>query len=185
MAILFADIEGCTRLCEDLPPVAMGRVIERYFSRFLDVIRDQGGEVTEILGDGLLALFEGRSLEADAARALSAAFGIVDAAKALNAARRRRHESIIVNIGINAGLALVGTTRLRGRTGERDVYSATGSVTNVAARLCALAAEGQILVTGSVAQMLNDTYPARRLGRRRLKNVSAPVEVFEIRHARM
>ncbi len=185
VAVLFADIEGCTWLCEDLPPLAMERVIERYFSRFLDVIQNQGGEVTEILGDGLLALFEGRSLRADAARALSAALGIVAAAGALNAARRRRHDPIVVNIGINAGAALVGTTRLRGRTSQRGVYSATGPVTNVAARLCALATQGQILFTGAVARMLNDTYPALRLGRRRLKNVSAPVEVFEIRRASM
>jgi len=183
VAVLFADIEGCTRLCEDLPPLAMERVIESYFSRFLDQVRNQGGEVTEILGDGLLALFEGRSLREDAARALSAAVGIVDAAEALNAARRHWHDPIVVNIGINAGPALVGTTRLRGRTGERRNYSAIGPVTNVAARLCALATRGQILVTGTVARMLKDAYPARRRGRHRLKNVSAPVEVFEIRHA--
>ncbi|MGQ0548025.1 MAG: adenylate/guanylate cyclase domain-containing protein [Betaproteobacteria bacterium] len=181
VAILFADVEGCTRLCEDLPPLVMERIIRRYFSRFLDVIENQGGRVTEILGDGLLALFEGRSPKADAARALSAALGIVGAAEALNAARGRRHDPIIVNIGINAGPALVGTTRLRGRTGERGVYSASGPVTNVAARLCALATQGQILLTGAVARTLDDNYPARRLGRRRLKNVSAPVEVFEIR----
>lgn len=183
MAILFADIEGCTRLCEDLAPLAMERVIERYFSRFLDAVHDRGGEVTEILGDGLLALFEGRSLRADAARALSAALGIVEAAEALNSARRHGHDPIIVNIGINAGPALVGTTRLRGRNSERGVYSATGPVTNVAARLCALATRGQILVTGAVARMLDDAYPARRLGRRGLKNVSVPVEVFEIKRA--
>lgn len=183
VAILFADIEGCTRLCEDLPPLAMERVIEKYFSSFLDVVRDRGGEITEILGDGLLALFEGPSLRADAARALSAALGIVEAAEALNAARRGRHEPIIVNIGINAGAALVGTTRLRGRTSERGVYSATGPVTNVAARLCGLATRGQILVTGAVAGMLEDAYAARRLGGRTLKNVSTPVEVFEIRRS--
>jgi class 3 adenylate cyclase len=57
VAVLFADIEGCTRLCEDLPPRKTGRIIERYFSRFLDVVRDQGGKVTEILGEGSLALY--------------------------------------------------------------------------------------------------------------------------------
>ncbi len=179
VAVLFADIEGCTRLCEDLPPHAMERVIERYFSRFLDVVRDQGGEVTEVLGDGLLALFEGRSLKNDAARALSAALRIAEAAERLNAARGRKHDPVIVNIGINAGPALVGMTRLRGRTGERGVYSATGPVTNVAARLCALANRGQILVTGAVARTLRGRFAFERLGRRTLKNVSAPVEVFE------
>lgn len=180
VAVLFADIEGCTRLCEDLAPREMGRVIERYFSRFLDCVREAGGEITEILGDGLLALFLGQSPRADATRALSAALGIQEAAAALNAAPRRRHDPIIVNIGINVGQALVGTIRLRGRTGERRTFTATGPVTNVAARLCALADHGQILATGTVARILRDACPARRLGRKRLKNVSAPVEVFEV-----
>jgi len=183
VAVVFADIEGCTRLCEELPPREMARVIERYFSRFFDVVRDAGGEITEILGDGLLALFLGRSPGANAAKALSAALGVREAAAALNAARRRAHGPIVVNIGINAGAALVGATRLRGRTGERRQFAATGPVTNVAARVCALADHGQILVTGTVARMHRETFAFRRLGRRRLKNVSAPVEVFEVASA--
>lgn len=59
VAVLFVDIEGCTRLCEDLPPRAMNEIREAYFSKYLDIVRATGGEVTEILGDGLLALFEG------------------------------------------------------------------------------------------------------------------------------
>jgi len=180
VAILFADIEGCTRLCEDLPPREMARVIERYFSRFFDVVSEAGGEITEILGDGLLALFLGRSPGRNAARALSAALGVREAAAALNAARSGGHDPIVVNIGVNAGAALVGTTRLRGHSGERRQFAATGPVTNVAARLCALADHGQILATGAVARMLRETVAFRRLGRRRLKNVSEPVEVFEI-----
>jgi len=181
VAILFADIEGCTRLCEDLPPREMNGVIERYFSRFLDVIRDAGGELTEILGDGLVALFEGAELKADVDRALSAALQIQRAAAELNADKRSRHDPIVVNVGVNAGRALVGMTRLRGRAGEHRVYSATGPITNIAARLCALASHGQILAPAHVSRMLPDKYPARRLGQRRVKNVSAPVDVFEIR----
>lgn len=58
VAVFFVDIEGCTRLCEDLPPQEMNRVKETYFSEYLDIVRAAGGEVTEVLGDGLLALFE-------------------------------------------------------------------------------------------------------------------------------
>jgi len=180
VAVLFADIEGCTRLCEDLPPREMARVIERYFSRFFDAVRQAGGEITVILGDGLLALFLAQSPGANAAKALSAALGIRKAAAALNASRRRGHDPIVVHIGINAGAALVGTTRLRGRTGEFRQFAANGPVTNIAARLCALADHGQILVTGAVARMLRESFAFRRLGRRRLKNVSVPVEVFEL-----
>lgn len=47
IAVLFVDIEGCTRRCEDLPPHAMNDVIETYFSRYLDAVRAFEGEVME------------------------------------------------------------------------------------------------------------------------------------------
>lgn len=62
VAVLFVDIQGCTRLCEDLRPDAMARIIERYFSRFLQLVENHHGYVAEVHGDGLLALFEGPSL---------------------------------------------------------------------------------------------------------------------------
>lgn len=177
---LFADIEGCTRLCEDLSPMEMNRVLERYFSRFLDVVGGAGGEITEIHGDGVLGLFEGSSLRENARQAVTAALRIQRAVAALNARGGRRHPSIVVHIGINAGRALVGMRHLRGREGERWIYCATGPVTNVAARLCELATHGRILVSGEVARALEGCYPIRRLGWRRLRNVSASVEVFEV-----
>lgn len=177
---MFVDIEGCTRLCEDLPPNEMNRVIETYFSRHLDVVRAAGGEVTEVLGDGLVALFEGRSLRENTGRAVRAALEIRRSTRELNARERDRHDPIVVNIGLNAGTAAVGVTRLRGQSGERWFYAASGPVTNIAARLCSLATGGQILVSERVAEWVAGRYDVRGLGPRTLKNVSGPVEVFEV-----
>lgn len=179
---LFVDIEGCTRLCEDLPPHEMNDVIETYFSEYLDRLRGLGGEVTEVLGDGLLALFERSDIGVVGVRAaVSAALEIQTRTRALNRRRRGRHDPITVNIGLNAGRALVGFTRLRGRSGERWVYAAAGPVTNVAARLCALARRGQVLTTKATADLLPPGCACRSLGPRSLKNVASPVEVVEIR----
>lgn len=180
VAVMFVDIEGCTRLCEDLRPKEMNRVIETYFSRYLDIVRAGGGEVTEVLGDGLVALFEGLSIRENTARAILAALRIRESTHELNARVRRRHDPIVVNIGLNAGRASVGITRLLGQSGERWFYAATGPVTNIAARLCGLARQGQIFVTGKMAKLVSGTYQVRSLGPQSLKNVSGPVEVFEI-----
>jgi class 3 adenylate cyclase len=181
VAVLFIDIEGCTRLCEDLSPHAMNDVIEAYFSRYLDVIRRSGGDVIELLGDGLLALFEGPDTAQNIRSALAAALHIRAHTHALNQRRRRRHDPITVNIGMNAGRALVGFTRLRSRAGERYTYAATGPVTNVAARLCALATRGQILTTSATADLVPSGCDSLSLGPQRLKNVTGHVEVVEIR----
>lgn len=180
VAVMFADIEGCTRLCEDLSPSEMSRVVEAYFTEYLDIVRHEGGEVTEVLGDGLLALFEGSSLREDATRAIRAALRIRRATQELNAQERGRHDPIVVNIGLNTGTGSIGITRLRAQSGERWVYAANGPVTNIAARLCALATRGQILISERMAKSVQGSYQLRALGPRTLKNVSRPIEVFEI-----
>ena len=183
VAALFMDVEGCTRLCEDLSPGEMNALLETYFSEFLDVVRAAGGEVTEVMGDGLLALFEADDARRSALAALHAALGVRRRTERLNG-RRRRHDPVTVNMGLNAGAALVGFTRLRGRSGERWVYAATGPVTNVAARLAALARGGQILTTRGTAALLSTACACRSLGPHALKNVTRPVEVVEVTNAR-
>lgn len=178
VAVFFVDIEGCTRLCEDLPPQEMNGVRETYFSEYLDIVRAAGGEVTEVLGDGLLALFERPGIRENVRAALTAARQIQARTAELNRRRRRRHDPITVNIGLNAGPALTGFTRLRGRSGERWVYAATGPVTNVAARLAALATNGRALTTKATADLLG--CDCRPIGPQPLKNVTGPVEVVEV-----
>jgi class 3 adenylate cyclase len=64
------------------------------------------------------------------------------------------------------------------------VYAATGPVTNVAARLAALARGGQILATRETAALLSTACACRSLGPHALKNVTRPVEVVEVTNAR-
>ena len=181
VAALFVDIEGCTRLCEDLPAREMAEVIETYFGAYLDVVHASSGEITELLGDGLVTFFEGSGARQSARAALRAALGIRAATHRLNRRRHGGHDAITVNMGLNAGRALVGITRLRGRAGERWFYTAAGPVTNVAARLCALARHGQILTTRATSDLLPPGCACRPLGPQSLKNVANPVEVIEIR----
>jgi class 3 adenylate cyclase len=187
---MFLDLEGCTHLCEDLSLGEMNRVLEVYFSRYLEIVHAAGGAVTELLGDGLVALFEGPSLRRDSARAVLAALQIQEATRALNRRPGRRHPPIVVNIGLNAGAELVGITVLRSRSGERWFYRAIGPATNVAARLCELAERRQILVSGIVAASVASVRGLRAVGPRRLRHVRGVVTVFEVpvpdgrRHAR-
>jgi class 3 adenylate cyclase len=177
---MFLDLEGCTHLCEDLSLGEMNRVLEVYFSRYLEIVHAAGGAVTELLGDGLVALFEGPSLRRDSARAVLAALQIQEATRALNRRPGRRHPPIVVNIGLNAGAELVGITVLRSRSGERWFYRAIGPATNVAARLCELAERRQILVSGIVAASVAGVRGLRAVGPRRLRHVRGVVTVFEV-----
>jgi class 3 adenylate cyclase len=184
VAIVFVDIEGCTRLCEDLPPGEMNELIEAYFSRFFDAIESAGGVVNEIMGDGFMAIFEegGNPIRA----AVSAALAIQRVTEGLNAQRPGDRDRIAVNIGIHAGIGFVGFSKFRTSSGERWTYTASGPVTNIAARLCDLATGGSILVSAEVAGHLDtDGYLLESLGPQKLKNVSQPVLTFRLRDKRI
>src|ERR671924_1259333 len=54
-SLLFLDISGYARLSERLPVAELNTLVERYFSTFLDEIREGNGDVVETAGDGLMA----------------------------------------------------------------------------------------------------------------------------------
>jgi class 3 adenylate cyclase len=102
------------------------------------------------------------------------------AARELNASFAAQLEPVTVNVGINSGAALVGSTRLQGSGDARWTFTATGSVTNVAARLGAFATGGTIVVSDTTATRIGAGFVLESLGPQRLKNVSEPVVLFRI-----
>jgi class 3 adenylate cyclase len=181
VAVMFADLEGCTRLCEELPPREMNGLIEKYFSHFFDAIEGAGGTVNEIMGDGFMALFDGESIQASVRSAARAAVTVQRQALELNAQRSPELDPVLVNIGIHAGTAFVGMTKFKTSSVERWTYTASGPVSNIGARLCAVASGGSILVSAEVAAHLEGGgYALESLGPLTLKNVSRPVLAFRL-----
>jgi class 3 adenylate cyclase len=85
-----------------------------------------------------------------------------------------------IHIGLNSGLALVGSTRFEGVRGTRWTFTASGPVTNLAARLAATAGDGQLLVGPETVRRLGDGYRVERLGHTCLKNLDEAVEICRI-----
>jgi class 3 adenylate cyclase/HAMP domain-containing protein len=180
LTVLFLDIEGYTHLSETLPPRQVTDLVERYFSLYLTDVRAGGGDINETAGDGLMILFQGANGGGHAAAAIRAALAIREKTATANREPGRPHPPIAVNIGINSGTCEVGSTRLSSIGGDRWTYTATGEVTNIAARLCAEAKHGQILVGPETARRIREDFNLRPLGSRRLKNVEVPVDVWEV-----
>jgi class 3 adenylate cyclase/HAMP domain-containing protein len=179
VTVLFLDIEGYARLSERLDRATLNALVERYFSLFLTPIRAEGGEINEIAGDGLMIIFQADGPVEHAAAAVRAALAIREQTEQGNRDAQGVHPPIAVNIGISSGECDVGTTRFRGPAGERSTFTATGPVTNLAARLGDRADGGQIFLDAATAERTRDRFPIRSLGRVSLKNLSAPVEVWE------
>jgi len=173
VTVLFLDISGYTRLSERLAPERLNTLVERYFSAFLDRIHQAGGDINETAGDGFMAIFQD---PAHAITAVDTALALMAITTALNA--DNTGQSLTVHMGVNSGTALVGSTCFEGLHGTRWTFTASGPVTNLAARLAELAKPGDILIGPETARRLGDRFPLQRLAPEHLKNIAAPVEAY-------
>jgi len=178
VSVLFCDVSGYSRLSEELSPDALNSLVESYFSAFLDTIHDAGGDINETAGDGFMAIFEAPTPETHACQAAETAMNLLDITDRLN--RDYVGHPLAIHMGLNSGPALVGSTRFEGARGSRWTFTASGPVTNIAARLAGLAEAGQLLAGAETTRRLGGKYRTEMLSRERLKNMSGTVEVYRV-----
>ncbi|MEQ1692072.1 MAG: adenylate/guanylate cyclase domain-containing protein, partial [Gemmatimonas sp.] len=180
VSVLFLDLAGYTRMCEVLGTDQAHDTVQRYFSSYLVDVIDNDGEIAETAGDGLMILFQDPDPGVNAANAARAALAIRQKTRDLNATAARDAEAVVVNIGINSGPASLGASKFESAAGTRYTYTASGSTTNLAARVGAAATGGSILVTADTARRVEGRFELSDQGRRSLKNVAEPVWVFSL-----
>ena len=184
LTVLFMDIAGCTRLCEILPSERMHDLIEGYFSSFIDEVHHLGGTINETAGDGLMILFLGGGPKEHAQAAARAASLIHARTKEFVACSDEECQDIAVHIGINTGSASLGMMEFRGKREVRATYTASAPVTNIAARLAALASGGKTYIGEETWERTGGRFHGFHAGQFDLKNVSQPVGVYEVREER-
>ena len=177
VSVLFLDVSGYTHLSQRLTPRGPQCTGRTLFSTFLDRIQEAGGDINETAGDGFMAIFQDADALVHALKAAHTALALLAATTALN--RENREQPLAMHLGINSGLALVGSTRFEGIRGPRWTFTASGPVTNLAARLGAAAAPGTILVGPETAQRIAAGFSLEPLGPQALKNLEA-VEVYRL-----
>jgi class 3 adenylate cyclase len=180
VSVLFLDIEGYTKMCEQLQGAKVNEVIENCFSVFMDAIFANNGDVNETAGDGLMVLFLNEDKKTNALEAVRAALKIREEAARIKNEFKEFSEPLTINMGINSGPALVGAAKFESITGSRWTYTARGVVTNVAARIGAQATNGRVFLSKTTAGRVKDHFALNPLGKFSLKNVSEEVEIFEV-----
>lgn len=180
VSVLFVDIAGYTRLSQRFDLERVNELVERYFGSFLDEILRHGGDVNETAGDGLMVIFRDDEPQRHARAAVQTAAAILRRAQQINAELAPAFEPIRLHVGVNSGIAAVGATKIEGGAGTRWVYTASGPVTNLAARLAALG-EGDVIFIGAETRgRLEEGWMVEDLGERVLRNVEEPVRVFQL-----
>jgi class 3 adenylate cyclase len=182
VSVLFLDVEGYTRLSEQLPAQRLNRMIQDYFSSFLDIIRAHHGDVNETAGDGLMVIFQSEGGPArHALNAAATAFELLAKVASLNQEFVGIYPPVAIHVGINSGPALVGATKISAAAGgARWTFTASGPTTNLAARVAGLTQGGEVMVGPETAERIKDSYVLKDAGEHRLKNVSHTVHVFRL-----
>ncbi|ATB44229.1 cyclase [Cystobacter fuscus] len=181
---LFADIRNFTGLADNLPPEQTVGVLNQVLGGLSDAVLTCGGTLDKFLGDGLMAVFGAPVFRPDdALRALQCAkmmmAFMVDLRRRAEAewatTREGRPLKLELGIGINTGAAVAGN--IGGAV--RAEYTCIGDAVNVAARLCALAGPGEILVgERTVAVLPGHESSFEELPPVRLKGKPHPVPLF-------
>jgi adenylate cyclase len=83
-------------------------------------------------------------------------------------------------LGFGAGIAQGYATLGQIGFAERSGYTAIGTVCNLAARLCAEAKDGQILLAQPVAVAVEETIPVEEVGELALRGLTQPVVAYNV-----
>ena len=180
VSVLFLDIAGYTKISASLDQEKVNYLIERYFSSFIDDIHWNDGDINETAGDGLMIIFQNLDPTTHALQAARTALAIRNKTQEINADLHGQYEPVQVNIGINSGIASVGSAKFEGITGTRWTYTASGMVTNLAARIAEFATGGSILVSEETNRQLSDQFYREDLGEQQFKNVRELLHVFRL-----
>ncbi len=162
VTFLFTDLEGSTRLWEQ-HPAAMKSALARHDELLRDAVVGHRGWVVKSTGDGILAVF------ADAGDAVAAA---VKAQRGLSNESWDETGELRVRMGLHTG------------TADRRGGDYFGSTLNRAARLMAVAHGGQVACSAATADLARDalaTVEFQDLGEHRLRDLSRPERVFQVR----
>jgi class 3 adenylate cyclase/tetratricopeptide (TPR) repeat protein len=162
VTVLFCDVTGSTALGEGTDPEALRALLARYFQRMKAIVERHGGTVEKFIGDAVMAVFGVPVVhEDDALRACRAAVEMRDALPQLGIRGR---------IGVNTGEVVTGTA-------ER---LATGDAVNVAARLEAAAAPGEVLIGAETRRLVRDAVEVGEPRSLELKGKAEPVTAYPL-----
>jgi class 3 adenylate cyclase/putative methionine-R-sulfoxide reductase with GAF domain len=147
ITVVFCDLRGFTSFAETVEPEDTMSVLREYHAALGELVFHYEGTLERFTGDGLMVFFNDPVACADGpARAVRMAVEMRSRIGDIARGWRRQGHVLGFGVGIAQGYATLGRVGFEGRYD----YAAIGTVTNLAARLCEAASDGQILVTERV-----------------------------------
>ncbi|HUO63309.1 MAG TPA: response regulator [Terriglobales bacterium] len=177
ITVVFLDLRGFTAFAETAEPEEVMAVLREYHAEMGKLILTWEGTLERFTGDGMMIFFNDPVPVPDPAeRAVRMAAAMRDRVAELAVGWKKTGFDLDFGIGIAHGYATLGAIGFEGRVD----YGAIGTVTNLAARLCAEAKPGQVLLTQRVLTPVESLVEAEPVGDVSLKGITRPVKVFNL-----
>ena len=172
ITVVFVDLRGFTSFTEMAEPEEVMGVLREYHAELGRAITTYDGTIEHFAGDGVMILFnDPMPVENHEFQAIRMALVMRDSVAALTLEWKKRGHALGFGIGIAGGYATIGTIGFEGRLD----YGAIGTVTNLAARLCGEAKDGEILISPRTFSKVESRVEAEPLGELPLKGFHHPV----------
>ena len=178
IVVVFCDLRGFTAFAERAEPEEVMALLRDYHGALGPVVARFEGTLDHYSGDEIMVSFNDPLPTPEPAKRAGEMVVVMRATAAgVVEAWRRRGHTIGIGIGIAQGYATLGQIGFA----DRMDYTAIGTVTNVAARLCGEAKDGQILVDQRVAAAMKDNSSLEEIGSLSLKGLSQPMVVYNVK----
>jgi len=186
MTVFFSDLEGFTKMCEQLTPDGVVRFLNQYFTLMSDSIRECDGILDKFIGDAVMA-FWGPPFTKENEHAVLACFSALKQLSQLEKFRsllpdvmglRRGVPEVNIRVGIATGDVTVGSIGSESSKG----YTVIGDTVNLASRLEGANKEygTRILISEDTWKMAKDAVEVREMDTIRVVGKTEPVRVFEL-----
>jgi adenylate cyclase len=176
IACLIADVRGSTTQAEQIGSQRFADLMNRFYGTAIDVLTPRKAFIDKLMGDQVIAAFLPGLVGANYRAA--AALAAEDLMRAIGY-RRGGQPWLTVAAAVHAGPAFVG------KVGASGVYSLTalGDTVNTAARLQAMAAPGEILLSEAVYPSVASNYPGLEMRELELRGKAGMIRVHVLQPA--
>ncbi|MBP48399.1 MAG: adenylate cyclase, partial [Myxococcales bacterium] len=176
--VLFADVRGFTKLTENTPPKEMVAMMNEYFELVTQVIFAHDGTLDKYIGDAVMALWGAPlSYDNDEVQAVQAAIDIQKSVDEFNQTREAAGQAPIgVGIGVATGQLIAGYMG----SSQTLSYTVLGRSVNLTARLCGMAAPGEVLLAPTTFDYVKDMVDIEEMDPIQLKGIADPVRPLRL-----
>jgi adenylate cyclase len=181
LTVVFLDLRGFSSFAETADPEEVMGVLREYHAAMGELILAHEGTLERFAGDGMMVFFNDPVPVSDPAeRAIRMAVAMRDRVDELTVKWQKRGYDLALGIGIAQGYATIGAIGFEGRWD----YGAIGTVTNLAARLCAEAKPGQILIPQRLLGAVEHLVETEPVGELPLKGFRRAIPAYNVGHLR-